>query len=613
LRGPIALETDSPRRRLARAAEALLPVSAMPASLPRLAFGAAMGATLALLPFERYVGSAVIGPLTVTGLEVAWGLAVLAWLAVLTTERRPPALPWPVAAALILLFVAGLISAALAGPQAGEALKFLARSCLGWLLFAATADLVRTERDARRLVAYVLAGTTLAAIVGLVALWLGPGDQLGLIGREFAVGGVRRLQGPFDYPNTGAMAWEASGLAGFGLVAVATGRWPKLAVAAGLVIVTAAMLLTLSRGASLGGLGGLGAISLLAIIARRRRLAVMPLLAAAAIAAGTVVVQLSGLPQDRLLGIQGDTDFYGATYRAPALVRTAPGVEARVNVTLLNTGSATWNASSTDDYRLAYRWLEPSTGHLVRNGGQRAVFVGPVAPTEEVSVTASIEVPTETGEYLVAWDLVHEGTAWFSEKGVPVATTRLLVGGPTSGDAPTIAPGALVELFPGLRPVPDRGQLWNAAVAMIGERPLVGTGPGTFRLRYGSYLGWDRWDERVHANNMYLELGATTGLIGLAAFVALVGFVLFRQLRLVVPRPPSGANPRTDAGWMFRAALVGAVVAFLIHGLVDYFLGFNPTAGLFWALLGIGLGIALGRSGGQVPSSPATQPPAPSR
>jgi hypothetical protein len=36
---------------------------------------------------------------------------------------------------------------------------------------------------------------------------------------------------------------------------------------------------------------------------------------------------------------------------------------------------------------------------------------------------------------------------------------------------------------------------------------------------------------------------------------------------------------------------------------VDYFLGFNPTAGLFWAVLGVGMGIALARPGGRVSSS----------
>lgn len=588
-----------------RGALALDRVSATPASLPRLAFGAAMGATLALLPFEHYLASAAVGPLTVTGLEVAWALAILAWLAVLAIERRPPALPWPVAAALIVLFVGGLISAALAGPQSPDALKFLARSCLGWLLFAATADLVRTERNAHLFVACIFASATLAAVIGLIAPLLGQGDQLGLVGREFSVGGVRRLQGPFDYPNTAAMAWEASGLAGLGLLAIATGRWQKLIVVAGLVLVTAAMLLTLSRGASLGALGGLGAIILLAIASGRRRLSLVPLGAAAVVAAGTVVVQLSGLPLDRLLGTEGDRAFYGATYHAPAQIQAAPGAETRVSVTLLNTGSATWNGSSTGEYRLAYRWLDPSTGHLLRDGDQRASFTGPVGPTHEVAVTAAIEARPEAGAYLIAWDLVHEGTAWFSEKGVRVATSQVVVGGQTSGEAPAIAPGALVELFPGLAPVPDRGELWKAAVAMIGERPLLGAGPGTFRLRYGNYLGWDRWDERVHANNIYLELGATTGLIGLAAFVGLVGFVLFRQLRPILTRPAGGDQALDDPRWMFRAALVGAVVAFLVHGLVDYFLGFNPTAGLFWALLGVGVGIALARPGGRVSSSTA--------
>ena len=70
-------------------------------------------------------------------------------------------------------------------------------------------------------------------------------------------------------------------------------------------------------------------------------------------------------------------------------------------------------------------------------------------------------------------------------------------------------------LYPALLPEPSRSELWGAAVAMIRDAPMLGVGPGTFRLRYGTYLGWSEWDERIHSNNTYLEIGATTGIAGL--------------------------------------------------------------------------------------------------
>jgi hypothetical protein len=51
--------------------------------------------------------------------------------------------------------------------------------------------------------------------------------------------------------------------------------------------------------------------------------------------------------------------------------------------------------------------------------------------------------------------------------------------------------------------------------------------------------------------------------------------------------------------WPLRAALAAGLVAFLAHGVLDYFLGFNGTLGLFWAVLGIALGLTLARTSGR--------------
>ena len=76
---------------------------------------------------------------------------------------------------------------------------------------------------------------------------------------------------------------------------------------------------------------------------------------------------------------------------------------------------------------------------------------------------------------------------------------------------------------------------------MIRDAPLLGVGPGTFRLRYGTYLGWPEWDERIHANNTYLEIGATTGIVGLAVFLFVTLYAIWRQLRNLVTRSSAPA------------------------------------------------------------------------
>ena len=68
--------------------------------------------------------------------------------------------------------------------------------------------------------------------------------------------------------------------------------------------------------------------------------------------------------------------------------------------------------------------------------------------------------------------------------------------------------------------------------------PLLGLGPDNFRHVYGSYLGQAEFDDRITANNWYVEMLATVGLIGLIAgffIVATIVIVMRRQSRSSFP------------------------------------------------------------------------------
>jgi putative inorganic carbon (HCO3(-)) transporter len=112
------------------------------------------------------------------------------------------------------------------------------------------------------------------------------------------------------------------------------------------------------------------------------------------------------------------------------------------------------------------------------------------------------------------------------------------------------------------------------------ERPLLGVGPGNFRHLYGQYLGMVDWDDRIYANNLYIEFAATLGILGMAAFGWLVLNVLRRALRAFA-RPP-GAVAQV---WL--VGLVAGAGAFLLHGLLDYFLEVVSLYLLFWITLGL--------------------------
>jgi O-antigen ligase len=133
---------------------------------------------------------------------------------------------------------------------------------------------------------------------------------------------------------------------------------------------------------------------------------------------------------------------------------------------------------------------------------------------------------------------------------------------------------------------PPRSDLWRAAWTMFRERPWLGRGPDSFRWVYGQYLGLDWWDRRSYANNLVLELLATTGLLGLTAFGA-VGAILWTLTRRAL------RHPRDTPAWRGSIAAATALLAvFAIHGLADYFLEFTAVSAPFWTAAGVVAGLA---------------------
>jgi O-antigen ligase len=183
----------------------------------------------------------------------------------------------------------------------------------------------------------------------------------------------------------------------------------------------------------------------------------------------------------------------------------------------------------------------------------------------------------------------QRGVLGFSERGVPVAVTEVVVHPDIDRQPLAEAPPRTMILYPDLLPPPSRGELWRAAMAMVEERPILGFGPGTYRRIYGSYIGLTRWDTQIHSNDLYLELAATTGLLGLGAFGAVLVVAIVPQLRAMAHA--RGRRPTWPA--LLVGGSLAATVAALAHGFVDYFLVFMPMAVLFWVALGLGTGVAL--------------------
>jgi len=112
------------------------------------------------------------------------------------------------------------------------------------------------------------------------------------------------------------------------------------------------------------------------------------------------------------------TKTFGAQYVPQITTLGVSGAAATVPIALTNTGNFIWNAGGTTPVHLGYHWTD-ATGKVVVWDGTRSYLAADVAPGASQTVQASISFPTTAGTYILKWDLVQEGVAWFSGKNVP--------------------------------------------------------------------------------------------------------------------------------------------------------------------------------------------------
>ncbi|MEZ4709953.1 MAG: O-antigen ligase family protein [Caldilineaceae bacterium] len=114
---------------------------------------------------------------------------------------------------------------------------------------------------------------------------------------------------------------------------------------------------------------------------------------------------------------------------------------------------------------------------------------------------------------------------------------------------------------------------WSAALRMWSQAPWFGVGPGNYAVLYPAIIEQDtqllRWPDPLgHAHNIYLNVLAESGLMGLAGYLlfwlVVVGW-LWRKSRA---RTPKQAHHN---GWNQALALgvIGIVVHLSVHNVVD--------------------------------------------
>jgi O-antigen ligase len=128
----------------------------------------------------------------------------------------------------------------------------------------------------------------------------------------------------------------------------------------------------------------------------------------------------------------------------------------------------------------------------------------------------------------------------------------------------------------------ERVSQWYAGWQMFLANPILGVGVGNYNAAYDDYR-LDQWPLALgHAHNHYLTVAAEAGMLGLAAYVGVLGAGFVTARRAWV-----GAVRRGDLLERAMAiGVVGSLAAFATHNLFDVLFvhGMGVTVGLLLAL-----------------------------
>jgi O-antigen ligase len=139
--------------------------------------------------------------------------------------------------------------------------------------------------------------------------------------------------------------------------------------------------------------------------------------------------------------------------------------------------------------------------------------------------------------------------------------------------------------------------IWAGAGLLFAGNPVLGVGYGNFKTALASAIAVPD-GLMLDAHNLYLELLAETGIIGLAAFAVLVT-TCWRQARRMF------REREQEMAAIVGFAVMAAILTVLVHGMVEYVFHNSPQCAAMFYLLPALLGAyefrrtAAGKSIGQ--------------
>ncbi len=429
--------------------------------------------------------------------------------------------------------------------------------------------------NASYLLHWFVRGTALAAIVGLVVLVSGgdPFPEKLMQGSVTRLGTVDRLTRPWTHANIAAM-----GLGAAVPTALVVRDRERAAMALPIVV---ALFLTYSRGAIVGFVA-----SSVVVVVLARSSRVVARVALAAVVAVFLVAVAQGWEARNLT--ETDQTWFDAAIEHPAELSSLQ--DRPVTITAINNSSTPWLPDGSEAIELSARWIgpDPDTRERAVWIEQRWRLPDVTAPSETARWDLELAADLPAGTYDIYWDLLRDEEAYFLQFSDRSATTQWLVPA-GDGAVPADDPVPFVLRVHDL----DRQELWRVALEVFSDAPIFGVGPGQLPVGAATRIDEDQRVAGGHSHNLWLELLATVGGVGAAAFAGLVAVAVARlgaRVRANWTRTDASISPLVRKR---DVATAGALAALLAHGLVDLPLMFQGTA----IPLGLFLGIALGSRG----------------
>jgi len=141
---------------------------------------------------------------------------------------------------------------------------------------------------------------------------------------------------------------------------------------------------------------------------------------------------------------------------------------------------------------------------------------------------------------------------------------------------------------------------WMAAVAMWKDSPIWGLGFGCYPDLYFDYVYYTFAYEatvRMGAHNLYLEILAELGILGLVAYLTIIAF-FFRETRQLYRGAAGDPNIRAIA-----LGLESMMVVYLIHTVVNNLGPSDKIEVAFWTTLGLAVSLRCAVTGQQARSA----------